>query len=255
MATTAARKGGDMAMALNWLDRSSFEIGGYTITLDYEIGGSKLKSSARNFTIMKAPSFLDHYTVLKSEGFKKILELGVYQGGSFVFLDQLLKPEKFSAVEISSVPIPALDTYVSNNADRAKLYYSTSQDDVGRLNDIVETDFGGMLDLVVDDASHWYKQTKTSFQTLFPKLKAGGLYIIEDWSWSFETAFQDPANGWFDQAAPVNLILDLCEDMAMRQSIQSIHVERELIKIRKAQNAGGEVFTSQARRGRNFIPL
>ena len=32
-------------MTLNWLTESSFEIGGYTITLDYAIGGSKLKSS------------------------------------------------------------------------------------------------------------------------------------------------------------------------------------------------------------------
>jgi hypothetical protein len=242
-------------VTLNWLSESSFEIGGYTITLHYAHGGSQRKSSDRDFTIMKTRSFFDHYTVLKSEGFKKVLELGVYQGGSFVFLDQFLRPEKFSAVELSDVPIPALDKYISNNAGRTKLHYGTSQDDVDRLNEIVETDFGGTLDLVIDDASHWYEQTKTSFKTLFPKLKAGGLYIIEDWSWSFEAASQDSTNDWFDKTAPVNLILDLCEDLAMRRSIQSIHVELELIKIRKSQNVGGEVFTSQGRRGRNFVPL
>jgi spermidine synthase len=242
-------------VALNWLDESSFEIGGYTITSDYAIGGSKIKSSDRDFTIMKTRNFFDHYTMLKTEEFKKILELGVYQGGSFVFLDQFLKPEKFSAVEISSVPIPSLDKYISQNADRTKLYYGTSQDDVARLNEIVETDFGGSLDLVVDDASHWYEPTKISFRTLFPKLKPGGLYIIEDWSWSFEAAYQDASNGWFSKAAPINLIIDLCEEMAMRPLIQSVHVERELIKIRKAQGVAGEVFGSQARRGRAFTPL
>lgn len=242
-------------MTLNWLNESSFEIGGYTITSDYAIGGSKIKSSERDFMIMKTRNFFDHYTMLKTEDFKKILELGVYQGGSFVFLDQFLKPEKFSAVEISTVPIPPLDKYISQNADRTKLYYGTSQDDVARLNEIVETDFGGSLDLVVDDASHWYEPTKISFRTLFPKLKPGGLYIIEDWSWSFEAAYQDVSNGWFGQAALINLIIDLCEEMAMRPLIQSVHVERELIKIRKAQGVAGEVFTSQARRGRGFTPL
>lgn len=246
---------GKMSVTLNWLNDSSFEIGGYTINIDYAHGGSQRKSSGRDFTIMKTRNFFDHYTVLKSENFRKVLELGVYQGGSVVFLDQFLKPEKFSAIEISTVPIPALDAYISKTAGRTKLYYGTSQDDVGRLNAIVDQDFGGELDLVVDDASHLYQQTKTSFATLFPRLRPGGLYIIEDWSWSFEAAFQDPANGWFDQGAPINLILDLCEDMAMRPSIQSVHVERELIKIRKSQNAGGEVFTSHARRGRTYNPL
>lgn len=237
-------------MGLNWLNGSSFEIGGYTITSDYAFGGSKIKSSGRDFVIMKTGNFFDHYTALENEGIKKILELGVYQGGSFVFLDQFLKPDKFSAVEISAVPIPALDRYISENAARTKLYYSTSQDDVDRLSKIVDDDFGGTLDLVVDDASHLYAQTRTSFATLFPRLRPGGLYIIEDWSWSFDPAYQDPGNGWFEQGAPINLIIDLCEDMAMRQSIQSIQIAPELIKIRKSQNVTGEVFTSSARRER-----
>ena len=38
-------------------------------------------------------------------------------------------------------------------------------------------------DLIIDDASHLYSETKTSFETLFPQLRPGGLYIIEDWSW------------------------------------------------------------------------
>jgi hypothetical protein len=242
-------------VTLNWLDESSFEIGGYTITMHYAHGGSPKKSFDHEFIIMKSRNFFDHYTVLKSEGFKKVIELGVYQGGSVVFLDQFLKPERFSAIELSTVPIPALDAYISKNAGRTKLYYGTSQDDVNRLNGIVEQDFGGELDLVVDDASHLYAQTRTSFATLFPKIRPGGLYIIEDWSWSFQEPYQDPANGWFGQSALVNLIVDLTEDMAMRQLIQSIHIERELIKIRKTNNPLGRLFESQARRGREFNPL
>lgn len=244
-----------MSVALNWLNDSSFEIGGYTITLDYAIGGSKIRSSDRDFTIMKARNFFDHYTVLKDENFKRVLELGVYQGGSLVFLDQFLKPDRFSSVELSAVPIPALDKYVAQNANRTRLYYGTSQDDVEALNRIVDEDFGGQLDLVVDDASHLYEQTKTSFKTLFPKLRPGGLYIIEDWSWGFEPAFQDPDNAWYGQPAPANLFIDLAEDMAMRQLIQHVHIERELIKIRRTMNPVGELFESHARRGRAFNPL
>jgi hypothetical protein len=35
----------------------------------------------------------------------------------------------------------------------------------------------------LDDASHIYEPTLSSFQTLFPLLRPGGLYIIEDWAW------------------------------------------------------------------------
>ena len=52
-----------------------------------------------------------------------------------------------------------------------------------KLLSIVHKDFNGQLDLVIDDASHLYTETKKSFEILFPLLKAGGLYVIEDWSW------------------------------------------------------------------------
>jgi predicted O-methyltransferase YrrM len=240
---------------LNWIDGSSFEIGGYTITSDYAHGGSQRKSSDRDFTIMKTRNFFDHYTTLKDENFTKVLELGVYQGGSFVFLDQFLKPTKFVAVELSTTPIPALDKYIAENRDRTRLYYGTSQDDVEKLNRIALDDFGGQIDLVIDDASHFYEQTKTSFKTLFPKVRPGGLYIIEDWSWSFEAAFQEPTNGWFEQPSPANIVIDLMEDMAMRPLIKSVHVERELIKIRRSMIVGADVFTEHARRGRKVSLL
>src|SRR5207237_6125856 len=71
-----------------------------------------------------------------------------------------------------------------NLEDRIKTYWETSQADPGKLKQIVGTDFSGPLDLVIDDASHLYKFTKSSFETLFPLIRPGGLYIIEDWSWA-----------------------------------------------------------------------
>ena len=51
----------------------------------------------------------------------------------------------------------------------------------------VDAAFGNRpLDLVMDDASHLGPQTRASFETLFPRLRAGGLYIIEDWSWHLQ---------------------------------------------------------------------
>jgi hypothetical protein len=46
---------------------------------------------------------------------------------------------------------------------------------------IIATEFGAMpLDLVSDDASHLLRETRASFNALFPRLRSGGEYIIED---------------------------------------------------------------------------
>jgi predicted O-methyltransferase YrrM len=241
--------------AIEWENGTDFAVNGYRFTMDYQHGGSQIKSERERFLLMKAPNFLEHYTTLDPEACRTVLELGVYQGGSFVFLDQLLRPEKISAVELTGTPIPALDAYVANSGGRARVHYSTSQDDVEALRNIVRHDLGGRLDLVVDDASHWYKQTKASFQTLFPLLRPGGMYIIEDWCWSFQEDFQAPTHDWFAIESPANLIIDLMEDMTRGNLIRDVQVTRELIKILRSDVAEGQVFATQGRRGRDYHPI
>ena len=209
---------------MEWLDHGTFSVGGHKITMDYEYGGSKRKSAESDFTMMKSKSFLAQYLQHQGEDFSRILELGVYQGGSFVFLDQVFAPSRISAVELSAVPILALDSYVAGSNGRAKVHYGTSQDDVGRLTQIIDTDFGGQLDLVVDDASHFYDQTKASFKVAFPKLRPGGLYIIEDWSWSFFGDYQAPDHPWASRHSLPNLAIDLMEEMALCGTIEDFTV-------------------------------
>jgi hypothetical protein len=42
---------------------------------------------------------------------------------------------------------------------------------------------GAPLDLVIDDASHRLRETISSFEVLFPLLRPGGLFLLEDWDW------------------------------------------------------------------------
>ncbi len=240
---------------LKWIDETSFEVGGNRITMDYAPGGSKRTSTTNDFTIMKTREFLTHYLDLVGGNYKKVLELGVYQGGSFVFLDSILQPDKISAIEISDVPIPALDGYVAKNKGRAVVHYATSQDDVAALQRIVADDFNGELDLVVDDASHFYEPSRVSFQTLFPKLRHGGMYIIEDWTWSFQASFQDDDAPWTKQNSLTNLVIDLMEEMAVAPFIESIEISSALIKIRRSSvkiKGPLTVLTQTARRGREI---
>ena len=68
-------------------------------------------------------------------------------------------------------------------------YYGVDQADGDRLREIVAAEFRGEpIDLVVDDASHRYGATLASFETLFPLMRPGGLYVIEDWAGLHEQA-------------------------------------------------------------------
>ena len=61
-------------------------------------------------------------------------------------------------------------------------YYGVDQGDAATLRRIVADEFGGEpLDLVIDDASHLLDPTRSSFNVLFPLLRPGGVYVIEDW--------------------------------------------------------------------------
>ena len=62
--------------------------------------------------------------------------------------------------------------------------YGVNQAAGDAMGPILRENFGSApLDLVVDDASHELDLTRQSFNMLFPLLRPGGLYIIEDWGW------------------------------------------------------------------------
>lgn len=57
-----------------------------------------------------------------------------------------------------------------------------SQDDPAALAQIAP---GCLLDVVIDDASHWNDLTLATFAGLWPRVRPGGLYFIEDLSCSY----------------------------------------------------------------------
>jgi hypothetical protein len=52
--------------------------------------------------------------------------------------------------------------------------------DIGNINDLVSLVSDGGFDIIIDDASHASHHQQTALGTLFPFLKEGGYYIIED---------------------------------------------------------------------------
>jgi hypothetical protein len=73
----------------------------------------------------------------------------------------------------------------SPHATKRIRIYRGDQSDAALLKKIA--DDMGIIDVVLDDGSHRSDHVIMTFNTLFPRLKAGGLYIIEDTGTSYWT--------------------------------------------------------------------
>jgi SAM-dependent methyltransferase len=157
---------------------------------------------------------------------RNLLELGTWDGGSIVLWNEWLRPRKHMAVDVSE---PRENAYferylVQRGLHRqVKRYWRTNQGDSSRIQEIVAKEFDGPLDMVIDDASHKYGPTKSCFETLFPLLRPGGLYVIEDWAWGHWPEFQSPNHGWANEPPLTDLVVELIESTGTRGSpIQSV---------------------------------
>ncbi len=116
---------------------------------------------------------------------KNVVEIGMWDGGSAVFWNEILKPEKIVGIDIiENGGNEYFHKYLITN-NKLKPYWSTDQANASRLREIIIENFvEESLDIVFDDGSHMYSQTLASFNALFPFIAIGGIYIIEDWAWS-----------------------------------------------------------------------
>jgi predicted O-methyltransferase YrrM len=151
---------------------------------------------------------------------RRIFELGIKRGGSTAMISELTRPDKLVAIELATRPVNLLDRYISERSlgDVVRPYYGVNQADHDRLREIVDAEFGAEpIDLVVDDASHFYDETRSSFETLFPHLRPGGLFVIEDWSWQHR----------FSDGFARTLSKDSTDADRLRAAIETRMLERE----------------------------
>jgi predicted O-methyltransferase YrrM len=130
-----------------------------------------------------------------------VVELGIMEGGSTALAALAGRPQKLVALELQSERVSALDELIAQKGleQQVRPYYGIDQSDRARVRTIVTDEFGDqLLDLVIDDASHRLEPTRASFEALFPRLRDGGLFLIEDWRWQIRRAaavaerLQDP---------------------------------------------------------------
>ena len=128
--------------------------------------------------------FQKELDVLQSIGeVSRVFELGVWQGGSAAPWALTMPLTRYVGIDCRSVDLPFPESLRRHPRWGAvRLHGNVPQADRESLRRIVDEDFDGPLDVVVDDASHMYAHSLASFETLFPRLRPGGMYLIEDWA-------------------------------------------------------------------------
>jgi predicted O-methyltransferase YrrM len=173
------------------------------------------ESSLDGIVVAKSREMVEDLLASVADGrTDRIVDVGIYKGGSTALLAAALRPLRLTAFDVAPEPVEVLEDFVAAHdwAEVVHSHYGVDQADLPALLALIEKDHGGEpLDLVVDDASHFYRETRATFSALFPLLRPGGVYVIEDWAWAhYSEPLWQEHGGWFhDRPALTNLIVEV----------------------------------------------
>ena len=128
-----------------------------------------------------------------------LLEIGVYEGGSMLFFEDMLPQATIYGIDILDRPACLSESKVLTSV--------IDQNDTAGLENLAT--LAGGFDVIIDDGSHFTKETKNSFDTLWKHVKNGGIYVIEDWVIGVKTRYSE--NIAYSEATREmgNLVLDI----------------------------------------------
>ena len=133
--------------------------------------------------IIKSECFLKRYDRIFAELETEapvIVELGVYRGRSLRLWSDAFPLATIIGfdMEVPSDELPPNCSVVQgsqrNRADLEKVLAHA-----------------GALDIVIDDCSHLAEPTRLAFETLFPRVRPGGFYVVEDWGTGYWPSWPD----------------------------------------------------------------
>ena len=100
-----------------------------------------------------------------------VCEIGVYYGASLEMWKELFPQGKIIGVDIDAHCLWPEGTY--------PVVHNQASPGIRQAVEVVAPDG---CDLIVDDASHIAKLTEVTFESLWPLIRSGGYYVIEDWA-------------------------------------------------------------------------
>jgi hypothetical protein len=186
----------------------------FLVTLEPSVWESSDPDSDR-FVLLKNKGMIENLLNFAPESVDNAIDLGIFKGGSVALIHELFSPKRLVGIDWLHDRADVLDRFIARYSlsDQICLFYDTSQGDQDRLSWILRESLRDEpLDLVIDDCSHLYDMTKASLNILLPRLRRGGLYVIEDWGWAHwpDDYWQGSTHQMIDEETPLSkLILEL----------------------------------------------
>jgi predicted O-methyltransferase YrrM len=169
--------------SIQWTSDTAFEVDGTPYLSDQY--GMRRDTEPTRFCVAKVPRIIDRYAALLADlAPRTIVEVGILEGASTALFADLAQPRKLVAIEYREAPTEKLRAFIERKGlqDVVSVHGGVDQADVERVQAIVDHELGGdALDLLLDDASHLLDPTRATFNALFPRLREGGVYVLEDW--------------------------------------------------------------------------
>ena len=133
----------------------------------------------------------------------RVLEIGVggntrtHSGGNSLRMWKRYFPEGF---------ITGIDIHdKSALSERRIAVYQGDQSDASFLREVSAK--AGPFDIIIDDGSHMQSHIIISFETLFPLLKSGGIYVVEDTHTSYHPSFEGSTSNMLEAHTAMNYFI------------------------------------------------
>lgn len=165
-------------------------------------GASRKGSNGHNYTEVYSRYFA-HLRDLPI----KFFEIGIFEGNGVQMWEQYFKNAELHFMDITF----SYAKYFSNRSH----YHLGDQANAKDLLSIMSST-GGDFDIIIDDGGHTMNQQLVSFITLFPYVKSGGMYIIEDLHTSYWKTYQGGGTYEHPKSGPgtfINFLKDRIDDV------------------------------------------
>lgn len=168
-----------------WTSDTTFELEGTSYLCSPTGIDIAPRAAVDRFCLAKVRRSVEQYVELLDQLRPEVIvELGILEGASTALFADLCRPRRL--VTIDNRPTnPKLAAFIERRGYEGVIsaHGEIDQADRATVASILELELGPEpVDLVVDDASHRFEPTLGTFNLLFPRLRTGGVYVIEDWA-------------------------------------------------------------------------
>jgi hypothetical protein len=196
--------------------------GGVTLETLIDLFEKHLRSTDK-FSGRHAHYYDEAFSHLRYE-LTSLLEIGINRGGSIKVWNDFFVNAEIYGIDSRYTCIRRLEEEGEKRIHAVRM-------DIGDKEKLAEWAVGKEFDIVIDDASHNNNHQIIAFETLWPHIKSGGYYVIEDTFVSWNDKHINP-----DYPILGEYLADLIKPISIRNDdILSMTIRPNMVVFRKCR--------------------